>query len=179
MVAKILTKPKSKIALGALLVGLIIIFSLGGYVAYAKCRNTNDGMSAMHIEEVSLVDDLGKIVNIQSHIADDGMERSFGYQYICGETINQTTILFAYQSPIDGQFHMRNVKAPLDIGFFDSDGMLIKAMIMDTYDDGNNRFYYPGQPFQFALEARIGFYDDNNLSAGKALLVIQSVNDGG
>ena len=80
-------------------------------------------------------------------------------------------------SPLGGRFHMQNVKAPLDIGFFDGAGKLIRTMVMDTYDDGNKRRYHPGQRFQYALEARVGFFNEHKLSANKARLVVHSVND--
>ena len=37
--------------------------------------------------------------------------------------------------------------------------------------------YHPGQRFQYALEARVGFFNEHKLSANKARLVVHSVND--
>ena len=131
----------------------------------------------MHVEEISLLNDAGKIIKFESHIADNARERAEGYQHICEEVINKTSILFVYSQPVGGRFHMQNVKAPLDIGFFDRAGKLIRTMVMDTYDDGNKRLYHPRQQFQYALEARVGFFKAHMLSAGKARLVVHSVND--
>ena len=155
----------------------ILLFVINGSAASAQCEKSIERLSKMHVEEISLLNDAGKIINLESHIADDNRERTAGYQHICAEVIDKTNILFVYAQPIDGRFHMQNVKAPLDIGFFDGAGKLIRTLVMDTYDDGNKRLYHPGQRFQYALEARVGFFKEHKLSEGKARLVVHSVND--
>lgn len=174
-------KPWIKIfALSAVIVSGVI----GYLVMFTKvldapedCGQSLERLSKMQIEEIELLNDSGKIIKFETHIADDSSERAAGYQHICEDVINKTSILFVYSSPIAGQFHMRNVKAPLDIGFFDERGKLIRAMVMHTYDNGNQKIYDPGQQFQYALEARVGFFDEHKLSEGKAWLVLQSVNN--
>lgn len=154
----------------------MVFFFFNSSALPVHCQESIKRLSNMQVEEISLLNDSGKIINIESYIADDAGERAEGYQYICEEVIDKTTILFVYAQPVVGKFHMQNVKAPLDIGFFDATGTLIKTMVMDTYDDGNKRRYHPGQPFQYALEARVGFFNEHKLSGGKAHLVIPAVN---
>ena len=143
----------------------------------ADCMDTNNGIDTMHTEEISLINDRGKIFKIESLIADDRQERASGYQHICQEVINNSTILFVYSNLTNGRFHMQNVKSPLDIGFFDSEGKLVTWMRMETYDDGNSRLYTPGQPFQYALEARPGYYKENNLTSGATRILVSSIYD--
>ena len=174
-------KPAIKISvlLTGIVTGLtaIVLFFINGLETSAECKKSIERLSKMHVEEISLLNDSGKIIKLESHIADNTKERADGYQHICEEVINKTTILFVYSQPVGGRFHMQNVKAPLDIGFFDGAGKLIRTMVMDTYDDGNKRRYHPGQRFQYALEARVGFFNEHKLSANKARLVVHSVND--
>ncbi len=142
-----------------------------GILSTTSCRKVTEAVRAMHTEVVPLLNDHGKIVSFQSHVADDNTERAAGYQYICRKIIDTSTILFVYSQPVTARFHMRNVEAPLDIGFFDNKGKLFSVMLMQPYDDGDSRLYGPPQPFQYALEARQGFFADHNISAGKAHLV--------
>ncbi len=155
----------------------MLAMMLWGTATAASCQDANPGMAVMQVGTISLRDDAGKIIDITAHIADDDMERSQGYQHICPEIIDKTTMLFVYARPVDGRFHMRNVKAALDIGFFDEKGRLVRVLAMDTYADGNHRLYHPGRPFQYALEARVGFFKHHHLSANRAWLVLHSVHD--
>ncbi len=147
--------------------------------ADSGCKNLNSGMEAMHQEEISILTGKGKIIRINSYIADNNEERASGYQHICNSVIDETTILFVYTKVVAAQFHMRNVKGALDIGFFDNNGVLIKSMLMDTYDDGNSRLYHPGKPFRFALEAKPGFFSSHNFTDGNTRLLINSLYDEG
>lgn len=170
---------KSPLKISALLVAafLSLVFFIKGLEASANCKESEKIMSAMDVEEISLINDAGKIVSFESHIADDNKNRASGYQHICTDVINKTTILFVYSKSSYGRFHMNNVKAPLDIGFFDTRGKLIRTMVMNTYEDGNKKLYDPGLPFQYALEARAGFFDEYKLSEKKSRLVVHSLND--
>ncbi len=148
-----------------------------GILSPMNCREVTAGMRAMHTEEVSLLNDQGKRIVFQSHVADDDTERAAGYQYICANIIDTSTILFVYPQPVSARFHMENVEAPLDIGFFDDQGKLLSVMLMQPRDDGDSGLYGPPQPFQYALEAAQGFFAGQNLSAGKSHLIIGKLYD--
>lgn len=161
-------------AIGIIFITLLYINGAG---VSAECKASVERLSKMNSEEISLLNDAGKAIKLVSYIADDGSKRADGYQHICADVINKTHMLFVFPQLIEGRFHMRNVQAPLDIGFFDSTGRLISTMVMDTYADGNSRLYYPERPFQYALEAGVGFFNKHNLSAGQARLVVSSINN--
>ena len=143
--------------------------------AEAECQSSNRGMDNMEIREIKLLDARGQLHTINTHIADDGTERAYGYQYICEQVIDRTAILFVYRAPTNGKFHMSNVKAPLDIGFFDASGLLINQQLMLPYADGESTLYSPGRAFKYALEARQGYFAEHNLVEGKTRLIRQSV----
>ncbi len=158
-----------------IVVGGAVWFS--GILSTMNCREMTAGMRSMHTEEVSLLDDRGKMFTFQSRVADDHTERAAGYQYICSHIIDVSTLLFVYPRPTLARFHMNNVVAPLDIGFFDDQGKLFSIMQMQPRNDGNARLYGPAQPFQYALEAGQGFFAERNLSAGKSRLIIGKLYD--
>ena len=117
----------------------------------------------------------GKIIPIETMIANDPQQRAAGYQYICPDVIARTTMLFRYAEAVSGRFHMNNVRAPLEIGFFDSDGMLMRSMVMRTYSGDHRPLYGPGVPFQYALEAPVGFFQRHGLVDGATRLMVESL----
>ncbi|MGI9309993.1 MAG: DUF192 domain-containing protein [bacterium] len=143
------------------------------------CDSSNLGMAQMQRATIALVNARGETVDVVALIADDELERASGYQHICPEVIARTAILFRFDAPRATQFHMRNVKAPLDIGFFDRAGVLIQSMLMQPYTDnrgdGEETLYAPMQPFQYALEARDGFFAEHNLLAGATTLRLRTL----
>lgn len=148
--------------------------------AQSDCQFSTRGLAAMQTARIALVNDQQQRITIPSHIADDATERAAGYQHICPAVIARTTILFRYSTPSAGRFHMYNVKAPLDIGFFDENGRLMQYMVMQPYAyDAQNQvkeiLYGPMRKFQYALEARRGFFQEKGLSAGVARLVLETL----
>ena len=143
--------------------------------AQGDCHPSNRGMERMESARIALLNDRGRRIEFQSFIADDDLERASGYQYICPEIIQRTAILFRFPAPTATRFHMRNVKAPLKIGFFDGDGLLFQSMVMHPYNGGEEIVYGPMQKFQYALEVRPGFFKEKALSAGTSRLLIETL----
>ncbi|MCY4148580.1 MAG: DUF192 domain-containing protein [Gammaproteobacteria bacterium] len=152
-----------------------LAFMSGCNAAEDDCVIKNEGMESMHLEGITLFDDNGNTKHIRSLIADDHFERAMGFQHVCPDAVKETRILFVYTEPIQGSFHMSNVKAPLDIGFFDGQGTLIDVLRMDVYTDDAQPLYSPNKPYQFALETPVGFFEESMLSPGKSRLVIGSL----
>ena len=163
---------------------LRMIFCIAATVAVAHsrpgwaqqdCHASNRGMEQMESARISLLNERGRRVEFDSFIADDELERASGYQYICPRIIARTTILFRFPAPVATRFHMNNVKAPLAIGFFAEDGALIQSLVMYPYEGGEEILYGPMQKFQYALEARPGFFKEKGLSAGSSKLLIEAL----
>ncbi len=143
--------------------------------AQSACYSSTRATEQMQRARVSLLNDRQQRIELGSLIADDDLERAGGYQHICPDVIARTSMLFRYPAPRVARFHMRNVKAPLDIGFFDQNGVLIQAMVMRPYASGEEILYGPMQAFQYALEARLGFFVEKELSAGSARLLLETL----
>jgi len=111
-------------------------------------------------------------VNLNVLLADDAFERAAGFQSICPSVIEETLILFQYSAAIEGKFHMQNVHAPLDIVFFDAAGRFLQYMKMETYTKDSKPLYGPGRPFQYALEAPVGFFAKNAITAYPSQLLL-------
>ncbi len=126
----------------------------------------------MHLGTVSLTKTNGEVVKIRSRIADDSGERSAGFQHICPEIIELSSVLFVYERPRMVSFHMNNVHDSLDIGFFDENGELLQVTRMDPYGSINSskKYYSSDYKFQFALETRAGFFQEQGLDDGTVVL---------
>ncbi len=153
----------------------VLILGSPCHAAGDDCVTKNEGMESMHQEGITLFDDNGKAKHIRSLIADEQFERAMGFQHVCPDVVKNTRILFVYAEPIYGSFHMSNVKAPLDIGFFDGQGLLIDVLRMDVYTNEERPLYSPNKPYRFALETPVGFFEESMLSPGTSRLVINSL----
>lgn len=154
---------------------LLLALTAEPLLAQNACRAINAGMARMHTARIALLDAESNRVEVHAHIADDVLERADGYQHICPAVIDRTAILFVFDAPIASHFHMNNVHAPLDIGFFDARGVLLQSMVMHPYGDGAEIFYAPMGAFQYALEARRGFFAEKNFAAGKTRLLLETL----
>jgi len=174
-VMKIKIKPWGWVLLAGLVSVVPLIVFLSEESARVECRQSNDGMETMHRQRLILSNGAGKTAEIEVHVADDDRERASGYQHICRQVVHTTAILFVYEKPVFAQFHMNNVKVPLDIGFFNDNGVLIQWMKMNTYTGAEKPLYGPKQPFRFALETEAGFFEKNNLTAGNSKIELDSL----
>ena len=126
-----------------------------------------------HMEERKITLTTGKSNwSTRVRIADDPQEQAAGFQSICSGSYKDTQILFVYDQAFRARFHMRNVRAKLDIGFFDAEGNLFEVQKMHPYPKGSQRgpLTAPSKPFRFALEAQAGYFAENQLQAGKTRL---------
>ena len=125
----------------------------------------------MHGESIRLQNDVGEVLTLDVLVADDAFERASGFQHICPQIIDQTLILFRYPQEVRGRFHMSNVHAPLDIAFIDGQGSVIAVLLMETYTENDRPLYGPDGRYQFALEARAGFFNTMGISPQSSRLL--------
>ena len=139
------------------------------------CMLSTPQFAKMHKQRIRLVGESGNELKLRTRIADESAERAAGYQQICPEVIDITSILFVYDTEVDTSFHMFNVFGALDIGFFNAAGKLVSTQLMvpQRSGDSNAKYYYSTKPFKYALEIRPGFFKENNLTVGSTRLSIE------
>ncbi|HTZ20074.1 MAG TPA: DUF192 domain-containing protein [Opitutaceae bacterium] len=76
-------------------------------------------------------------------------------------------MLFPYRTPQVMSFWMRNTPTPLDIGFFDADGVLQEVYQMYPHDETSVRSR--SDRLKYALEMNQGWYRDNGVRPGAKL----------
>ena len=82
--------------------------------------------------------------------------------------IRRTVILFDFGQEVLGEFHMRNVSAPLDIAFAKASGRVFAILRMEpsaTTTWGPMGFY------RYAIEARAGFFGEHGIVPGDTVLL--------
>lgn len=73
-------------------------------------------------------------------------------------------MLFAYRRPKSASFWMKNTPLPLDIGFFDSEGVLLEVYHLYPYDETSVQSR--SRDVQFALETNQNWFSQNNIRSG-------------
>ena len=138
-----------------------------------QCQHETKAWQAMETHKVLLIGPGGKRIELPVKIADEETERRAGFQHVCPRTIAKSPMLFIFPRSVRVSFHMNNVHAPLQIGFFGAEGTLIDVQLMQPYGPppGKRHLYDPGQPVRAALEAEAGFFEQYGLAPGQWRLV--------
>jgi len=129
--------------------------------AAQHCVKTTAGLERMEVRNARLEGPDLQRVELRVHVADTGSERAAGFQHICPEVANKTSILFLFQQSYIPSFHMNNVHMPLDIAFIDENGVIRDIQTMHPYVLGKltqTRLWRPGVAVEAALEVRAGLF---------------------
>lgn len=105
-----------------------------------------------------------KVVRMQLAVLQDEMERGLMGRR---DLERDEGMLFVYARPQRLSFWMRNTPTPLDIGFFDSSGMLEEIYPMQPFDETP----IPSRStlLLFALEMKQGWYHESGIKPGAQL----------
>lgn len=76
-------------------------------------------------------------------------------------------MLFVYAKPTRMSFWMHNTPLPLDIGFFNAQGVLLEIYPMYSFDETPVRSV--GTQLQFALEMNQGWFEQSGVKPGAKL----------
>ncbi|MEA1902356.1 MAG: DUF192 domain-containing protein [Actinomycetota bacterium] len=89
-------------------------------------------------------------------IADESAERRRGLMEIEVLPSGIDGMVFSWSSPVSARFHMENTLMPLDIWWFDADGVLIGRTEMVPCETEDCPTYRPPGPVLSALETPAG-----------------------
>lgn len=76
-------------------------------------------------------------------------------------------VLLVYPSERVIRLWMLNTRLPLDVGFFDRDGVMVGGASMEP--DGGMRIHESPQPALYALEMNRGWFERNSIRTGARL----------
>jgi len=147
---------------------LLATLMLAASSAWADCQKSTVALDSMAETGITLQGPGDRSVELTARVADDNRERAGGFQYICPQTINMTSIYFEFDRAYRPSFHMHNVEAPLDIAFVDPHGVILDIQRMEPYTLGAThfRYYSPPGAVVAALETRAGYFEEKGITAG-------------
>lgn len=140
-----------------------------------SCVEATGAVLHMETGSIHLKDEADNSIMIDVLVADDDRERAAGFQHICADTITDTAILFRFPKETFTAFHMRNVYAPLDIAFMNSNGVVVDVLRMEVYVNSpvfrRQPTYQPHAPFKYALETAAGRMEELGIAPGTRMLL--------
>ncbi len=146
-------------------------------VAADKCRVTTPELAQMEVRRAYLIGPQSRRVVLQVHVADESNERAGGFQNICPQVAEHTSILFLFETSHVPSFHMSNVHMPLDIAFIDDAGVIRDVQTMMPYVIGKQsqqRLWRPPTPVMAALEVRAGLLGELGVSPGEWSITLEN-----
>ena len=137
--------------------GFVALYALMIGTPVVACNPLPPVLAALPQVSVVIQRDGGSKQMITARLAKTATGRAAGFQQVCPRQIKTMAILFVFDGPFGGVFHMRNVLGPLDILFADKAGIVLDAQTMEVYSKENARpVYSPGKGFHYALEIAAG-----------------------
>ncbi len=92
-------------------------------------------------------------------VADGALQRQRGLMEVVALPDGIDGMLFVFPSPSSRSFNMADTPMPLDIWWFDSDGVLVGSTEMEPCVSESCVSYRSPGPVQWALETPLGEYD--------------------
>ncbi len=139
---------------------LVLVSLLLPFYTGCNGQNAGDGHNSQLYEtKVS-----NKSIQIEAAINETEHRKGFMFRQHLPE---DQGMLFIFQRPMQLSFWMQNTVIPLDIGYFDNEGILREIYPLHPHDltaVKSRRF-----DLQFALEMNRGWFEKNNIRVGDRL----------
>jgi len=116
-------------------------------------------------------------------IADGLGEQERGLMFVTSEQMadlpdgTRRGMVFVYDRELQLSFWMKNTIIPLDIAYFDSDGIVVATHTMAPLDDRLGH-YRSGSPAQYAIEVNAGVWAELGLEVGDRIEIPTSTLKG-
>lgn len=139
---------------------LLFVFLLAGCAQVPPVTQTT-----LPKADVTLTSPKGDHVTVTAELARTEAEREQGLMYRTSLP-HGSGMLFVFTEAQVLNFWMKNTKIPLDVLYFDSDGMFVSLQHMDPCTADPCPSYTSGSPASFALEVPQGFSTKYNIGIG-------------
>ena len=147
---------------------VVCLLPLGAEAQDPECARWRQAFTGMPLKMMTI--QIGsRTLALRVRAADTPERQAGGFQCATPEEIHRNLILFDFGDEILTQFHMKNVRAPLDIAFIKADGRIFSILKMEP---SPTQLYGPMGTFRYAIEARAGFYESQGIRQGEARLVL-------
>lgn len=113
-----------------------------------------------------------KEIEVQLAVSQSEMQRGLMHRKTLGP---HQGMLFIYQRPQRMSFWMRHTSIPLDIGFFDREGVLREVYPLYPHDE--NAVLSRQENLQYALEMNRGWFSGYGIKPNLARLNLEAIKD--
>ena len=153
------------VAAAALALASVIDPSTGAFAFRddPQCPRWTRAFLDMPMRAVGIRTAAGSRILVPARLAATDEARGAGFQCASPDEIRKTVILFDFGQEVLGEFHMRNVPAPLEIAFATASGRIVAILRMDPSPTAT---YRPPAPYRYAIEARGGFFSERRIAPG-------------
>jgi hypothetical protein len=151
---------------------LILITVLGSTAAWGQAQSGPD--PAIVYKKGSLIlSQSFRRVRLQVEVADTPMARAQGLMYRRHLPEN-AGMLFIFADTVMGGFWMKNTLIPLSIAFVDEKWKIVDIKDMKVEQDPTKpiNVYAPAQPYRYALEVNLGFFERHRIAIGAGVRYI-------
>ena len=140
--------------------------ALASFVLLAACGGSEAAKPAVEktVEDRFAIKVGGRTVQMQVAALPEEMQKGLMFRQSMG---TDEGMLFAYTSPTQLSFWMRNTEIPLNIGFFDATGELKEIYEMYPHDERPVAAH--ADNLQYALEMNQGWYKQAGIKPGAKL----------
>lgn len=137
-------------------------FWLFVFVSLPGCAGTSSLLAQSHI---ALTSPSGENILLKVEVADDDESRERGLMFRTHLDLD-AGMLFVFDEAKPLSFWMKNTLIPLDILYFDSEGMLVSAVTMTPCTADPCATYPSGGSSLYALEVPSGFIENHQIGQG-------------
>ena len=140
----------------------ITLLSLISVVLFTACDDTTKKQTTID----TLFDLSVGNVPFKAQVAVFDLEKMRGLMY--RETLAENNgMVFVYDSPTQASFWMKNTLIPLDIGFFDKNGVLTE--VKKLYPQNLDAVKSARPDIMYCIEMNAGWFDKNNVKSSAKL----------
>ena len=119
-----------------------------------------------------LIDTSEGSVLLDAEVADHDDQRAFGLMYR-DSFPRDCAMVFVYFEEHTGTYWMKNVRIPLSVAFFDTEGTILAIFDMEpcTGPPADCPSYAPEQPYIGAIEVNQGVFEEEGVAVGDHVTV--------
>lgn len=104
----------------------------------------------------------GNVILLRLEVASTEAQREYGLMYRTSLDPD-SGMVFVWTSPVQDSFWMENTLIPLTVAFISADGRVQETQDMQAE---TCTFHTPSQPYQYAIEANLGYFVANGIKPG-------------
>jgi len=159
-----------------IVLAIILIVTAGYYTMNVRSDSrVTRALGNMPVGTVDIVNDMGEVVTLSVHIAETNDARQAGFKGVGTQVVSESAILYRYLRNTTVSHNTEKVRAPLDMAFFDEDGILLNVVRAEA-DSSTRHSAGARVQYRYILASGASFLERNNISVlGGSQLMVDTI----